>query len=102
MDELTTAVLSRHANQRAGQRTFNGAEIAYVLQNGRIVRRTGICFCFLAARDVPRADRRLAWVERLVGTTVLLNASQECIITLYKNKTALHEIKRKPKNRTVQ
>ena len=94
-------VLSRHASIRASQRKFSQTEIEYVLQNGRVMRRTGICFYFLAVRDVPIADRHLAWVQHLVGTTILLDASQEHIITLYKNKTALREIKRKSKNRSI-
>ncbi|HEX2911033.1 MAG TPA: DUF4258 domain-containing protein [Chloroflexia bacterium] len=91
--------LSNHAQMRSCQRKFSQTEIAYVLQHGRVIRRTGIRFCFLAARDVPPADRRLPWVERLVGTTILLNPTEEQVITLYKNANALRDIKKKPKSR---
>src|SRR5512146_208196 len=57
--------LTSHACTRAGQRSFSRAEIEYVLTHGRVIRRTGIRFYFLAARDVPLPDRRSAWVQRL-------------------------------------
>jgi len=91
--------LSRHAEERSRQRKFSPTEISYVMEHGRRVYRTGICFYFLAARDVPLADHRLPWVQRLIGATILFNAEQTEIITLYKNAHALHNIKKKSKNR---
>ena len=67
-------------------------------------RRTGICFYFLAAKGVPIADRKQNWVQRLIGTTILLSAEGEAVITVYRNKNqkALHNIKRKAKYRIVR
>ena len=80
---------------RCRQRHFREDEIAYVRRHGQILHRTGICFYFLGARDVPLADRRHAWVERLIGTTLLIEDDE--LITIYKNRRALRYIKRKLK-----
>lgn len=94
--------LTSHACTRAGQRSFSRAEIEYVLTHGRVIRRTGIRFYFLAARDVPLPDRRSAWVQRLVGATLLVDARGSDIITLYKNPDALRTIRRKSKYRLTR
>lgn len=93
------SVLSGHAQLRQVQRNYTNNEISYILRHGRMIRRTGICFYFLAAKDVPRDERRLEWVQRLIGSTVLVNAEGSDIITLYKNRHALHDIKKKVKFR---
>jgi len=80
---------------RCRQRHFRDDEITYVLRHGQVHHRTGICFYFLAARDVPLADRRFSWVERLIGTTLLIQGSD--LITVYKNRRGLRQIKRKLK-----
>jgi hypothetical protein len=94
------AALTSHAQARMQQRHFSRADLNYVREFGRLLRRTGICFYFLAARDVPLADRKLPWVQRLVGTTVLASADQAAVITLYKNRNALRDIRKKTKFRS--
>src|SRR5690242_12344017 len=98
----SSIALSHHAALRCQQRRFSQLEIAYVLEHGRLIRRTGICFYFLAAKDVPLADRRLPWIQRLVGATLLLSSEGEAVITMYKNENALREIKRKVKFRLAR
>jgi hypothetical protein len=91
--------LSAHAVVRSEQRSFNSREIAYVLAHGRLLRRTGIRFYFLGERDVPFDDQRIDWVQRLVGTTLLVDADGNEVITLYKNPAALCDIRKKAKYR---
>jgi len=91
--------LSIHAVIRCQQRSFSQLEIAYVLEHARMLRRSGICFYFLAAKDVPFSDRRISWVQRLVGATLLLGSEGEVVITVYKNENGLKDIKRKVKFR---
>ena len=91
---------TKHARCRMDRRNFSELEVAYVMRHGQLFRRTGICFYFLAARDVPLADRKLPWVQRLVGLTVLTSPEQAAIITLYKNQKALRDIKKKSKFRS--
>jgi hypothetical protein len=84
-----------HATVRAQQRHFREDEIDYVRRHGQVLHRTGICFYFLGARDVPLADRRQAWTARLIGTTLLIEGDD--LITIYKNPHGLRCIKRKLK-----
>lgn len=92
---------TRHALLRMGQRNLSEMETSYVLQYGRLYHRTGICFYFLAARDIPPADRKTGWVQRLVGTTILVSQEGAAVITLYKNQKALREIRKKSKRRSI-
>ncbi|OJV96038.1 MAG: hypothetical protein BGO39_03430 [Chloroflexi bacterium 54-19] len=84
------------------QRNFSQREVAYVIRYGKLLRRTGICFYFLAGKDVPPADRKLGWVQRLIGVTVLMTPERAAIITLYKNQKALRDIKKKNKFRSTR
>jgi hypothetical protein len=93
-------VLTRHAHSRMQQRHFSQVELNYVIDYGRLFRRTGICFYFLGAKDIPLCDRKLAWVQRLVGLTVLASADEAAVITLYKNQKSLRDIKKKSKFRS--
>jgi Domain of unknown function (DUF4258) len=104
MDEIECdeqLVLTDHARKRGRQRNFSDEEVRYVLRHGRKLWRTGICFHFLAAKDVPLQDRHSQWAQRLVGTSVLVSHDSKCIITLYRNQKALHHIKKKSKRRVT-
>jgi hypothetical protein len=91
-----TQSLSIHAQQRLAQRNLDQDAIDYVLQHGRVIRRTGILFYVLAARDIPRHDRRNSSVSRLIGTTILVS-HDGTIITVYRNRRSLRAIVRKHK-----
>jgi hypothetical protein len=75
------------------QRNLSLGDIALVFRFGRKEHRTGVKFFFLGERDVPPGLERE--LKRLVGTTVV--ASDECILTVYRNEEALARIKRKLK-----
>jgi hypothetical protein len=96
-DQPLEAVLSDHARLRATQRGYRENEIAYIIRHGQKHYRTGICFYFLGAKNVPYDDKRLNWVQRLIGTAVLVSTEGTTVITLYKNQKALKQIKRKDK-----
>ena len=85
--------ISRHAARRMAQRNLSVGDVALVLRFGRQEHRTGVKFFFLGERDVPKGLERE--LERLVGTTVV--ATDECILTVYRNENALAQIKRKLK-----
>lgn len=95
-DEL---VLTWHAQKRGRQRNFTNDEVQYVLEHGRVIHRTGICFYFLGAKDIPLADRESKWAQHLIGTSILVSTDSHCIITLYRNQKALQTIKKKSKRR---
>jgi hypothetical protein len=100
-DWMQAPLSSKHAARRSGQRSFNDTEIAYVHAHGRLLRRTGIRFYFLGTRDVPPCDRKIGWIARLIGTTLLVSPDDTMLITLYKNQHAIRDIKRKAKYRVT-
>jgi hypothetical protein len=91
--------LTLHARKRGRQRNLSEQELKYVIRYGRKLWRTGICFHFLAAKDIPAADRRSQWANRLVGTSVLVSQETRSVITVYRNPKALASIKKKSKRR---
>lgn len=91
-----TQALSIHAQQRLAQRNLDQHAIDYVLAYGRMIRRTGILFYVLRARDIPLQDRRRGSVSRLIGTTILVS-HDGTIITVYRNRRSLRAIVRKHK-----
>ncbi len=95
-----TASYSLHARQRAARRNLERDAIAYVLLHGRSLHRTGITFHFLARRDIPPADLQSAWVRSLEGT-VVLEAPDGDLITVYRNRHAWAAIRRKLKYRDL-
>lgn len=85
--------VSEHAAQRMAQRNLDLGDLALVLRYGRVEHRTGVEFHFLGRRDLPAGmERRL---ERLVGTTLIVASGE--IVTVYRNRRALSEIRRKSK-----
>lgn len=89
---------SCHARYRGARRNVVSDAVEYVLAHGRPVHRTGVVFYFLARRDVPPADLRLGWATRLIGTVVMVSRDGE-VITIYRNRRALHSIRCKMKYR---
>ena len=89
--------LTYHGLRRTAQRNLAPDQVAYTLAHGRRVRRTGVDFYFLGARDLPPADRRDARRARLIGTVLIVKNG--AVITAYRNPDALRCIKRKLKYR---
>jgi len=89
-------VPSGHFIDRAAQRNLSPTEIAFVLQHGRILYRTGIQFYFLGWRDIPKTLRQDPNIARLEGLTVLLG-HDGTLVTAYKNRQAIRTIRRKAK-----
>lgn len=89
--------LSRHGAERAAQRNISPEDMDFVLQYGQEIHRSGAIFVFLGRRDIPESMARRSRADRLVGTTILLSSDEECVITAYRNRKALREIKRKDK-----
>jgi magnesium-transporting ATPase (P-type) len=98
-DEEEVRELTLHARKRGRQRNLDERKLSYVLRYGRKLWRTGICFHFLAAKDIPAADRRSEWANRLIGTSVLVSPQTGSVITVYRNPKALTAIKKKSKRR---
>jgi hypothetical protein len=90
--------LTPHAFQRAAQRNLSLADIRFVLDYGTPLHRAGAVHVHLRRKDLPGEDRRDQRLQQLVGTTLVLNRDQTCILTLYRNRQdGLRHIKRKPR-----
>lgn len=90
--------LSNHAERRLAQRAIPHARLAYVLEHGLPVQRTGVTFYVLRDRDIPPEDRHEDAISRLAGTAVLIGANGR-IITAYRHPNVLRTIQRKVKYR---
>ncbi|HEX2913534.1 MAG TPA: DUF4258 domain-containing protein [Chloroflexia bacterium] len=88
---------TRHAEERARQRNFSLSDVHYVLRYSRRIRTAGACFCFLGQRDIPFTDRRSDAIQRLEGLIVVLSNDGTQVLTLYKNKNGLSDIRKKAK-----
>lgn len=89
---------SEHAITRMAQRGLTEAAIHYVLEHGQRLYRAGALHCFLGKRDIPADDRHDDDLCRLEGTTVLLDPKNKCcVITVYRNREALKNIRSKRK-----
>jgi hypothetical protein len=88
--------LTAHARRRLAQRRLSEQDLAYVLEHGAWLRRTGVDFCVLRRRDVPSPDR--AARHRLEGTVILVT-DDGAAITVYRNRDAPAAIRRKAKHR---
>src|SRR5262245_45373152 len=97
--EGSGVTLTSHARHRLAQRCLSAEEVEYVLEHGHRLRRTGVEFCVLRHRDIPPADRRD--VAHLEGTVVLVS-EDGAAITVYRNRRALAEIRRKASYRLAR
>ncbi len=91
-------VYSHHAHKRMAQRGICKEDIEYVYEHGHRVYSGGVLHLFLRKKDIPPLDRRNADARKLEGTTILLSSGSHAeVITVYRNKQALPQIRRKCK-----
>lgn len=88
---------SKHAFERASQRNIRGENIEFLLRFGRKIHRAGALFVFLGRHDIPSEYLRDDRYAKLEGTTLVVSNDGECLITAYRNKKALRQIKKKLK-----
>lgn len=90
--------LSGHAERRSCQRNLRPDEIMFVVENGFRVRKTGVVFCQLRAKDVPKQYVRDGRYRQLIGTTVLLcGRCARYVLTVYRNPEAFRQDRSKAK-----
>ena len=75
-----------HARQRMAQRGITEQDIAEVIRIGLRIRKAGVIFYFMRRKDC----------HALHGLTVV-QAKNGTVLTTYKNKRGLRDIKRKSK-----
>lgn len=83
---------------RMAQRNLSAEAIEYTVKYGQRYHNAGALHCFLGKKDIPKCDRKHDQVRRLEGTVVLLDSKSGTVITVYRNKCAPLEIRRKAKH----
>ncbi len=88
---------SEHALTRIAQRGLSNSAIEYVIQHGQRYRRAGAIHCFLRKCDIPASDQGNDEYAKLEGTLVLLSRKGRTVITVYRNRKAMRQVRRKDK-----
>lgn len=92
----TNAGVSDHARQRSAQSNLRASDMELVRRYGILEHRTGVRFYILRRREVERyrkVEPRLAKLHDIV----MIVSSDDTVVTVYRNKKALRDIRRKPK-----
>jgi hypothetical protein len=89
---------THHAVHRIDQRGIQPSWISLVLLYGTKIYNGGGLFVFMRRKDVPISVSPSV-AEKLEGITLLLDPATEAVITVYKNRQAIRNIKRKIKHR---
>ena len=69
--------------------------MAYVYWHGEWVRRAGAIHIFLRHKDIPPYDQKNNRIAQLVGVVLLLSPDGDQVITAYRNRDGLRDIRRK-------
>lgn len=84
-----------HARKRMQQRCISLEDLELAVTIGQVLYCAGAKFVFVGLRDIPAARRReLAHLE---GVTLVLSTESDRVLTSYRNKGALRDLKRKLK-----
>lgn len=97
---LSIFSLTKHAALRIAQRNISLSDLDYVLEHGERIYKTGITMYILRKIDIPPGDGNKSQFTRLEGTVLLVGLSKNGnpeIITAYRNRNALKELRRKGK-----
>ena len=92
-------VVSRHAKRRGAQSNLSDQDIELVRRYGVLEHRTGVRFYFVGRREVERyrdVEPRLA---KLHDIAMIVSSDGLVVITVYRNRKALKDIRRKSKVR---
>ena len=93
---IVTPILTNHARQRMAQRNLSCKDVAYIIDFGRIVHRSGAVFIHLGRKDIPADDRGNPIIARLEGATVVLSDTESVVLTVWRNREqGLRHIRRK-------
>ena len=88
--------ITAHAELRISQRGIQEDDLSLLLEYGTRVNNGGAVFVFMRKRDIPR-DLSGSKQRKLEGLTAILDSDSLDLISTYKNKRALSEIRRKYK-----
>jgi hypothetical protein len=94
-------LVTDHARTRQAQRNLSDEEVAFVLDHGQYVRSGGALHVFLGRRDMPGDRDSCRRYQHLEGAVLVVNDTGDVpvLITVYRNRRGLREIRRKAKYR---
>lgn len=92
--------LTGHARQRGAQSNLCVDDLDLVRRYGVLEHRTGVRFYFVGRREVERFRGVEPRLDRLHGVVLVVSADDRMVITVYRNRRALRDIRRKSKTRT--
>jgi len=90
--------LSKHGKQRCSQRGVSLKHLDFLKKHGQKYYRTGIEIYFLGKKNIPKKLRSDDRYAKLEGTILMIGADGG-IITVYRNRKALKDIRKKNKHR---
>ena len=88
--------LSDHSQKRSSQRGFNNQLILDVLDYGDAIFKQGVVFYVIKNNSLP-ANMSPNKKERLKNMVVVVSPWDAKVITCYKNKNGVKDVKRKSK-----
>jgi hypothetical protein len=91
--------LSRHARQREAQSNLSDRDLELVRRYGVLEHRTGVRFYFVGRREVQRYRHVEPRIAKLHDIVLIVSSDGRMVITVYRNRNALKEIRRKSKTR---
>jgi len=100
MNLQADVALSRHARQREAQSNLSDRDLELVRKYGVLEHRTGVRFYFVGRREVDRYRHVEPRIAKLHDIVLIVSCDDRMVITLYRNRNALKEIRRKSKTRS--
>ena len=98
MDEYLNKSIIKHAAQRMAQRNISIQAIKNALSFGNMIHSAGVLHYFLGKKHIPIMQRcGVENAENYDGIVVLVDSLSGTVITVYRNKQAQRNIKRKAK-----
>ena len=98
MDTYLNESIISHAAQRMAQRNVSVQAVQTALSFGTMIHSAGVLHCFLGRKHIPILKRNgIVNAENYDGIVVLVDSLSGEVITVYRNKQAQRNIKRKSK-----
>ena len=84
-----------HSIRRSSQRGINEDDIKQITRYGRVIRKQGLRFFYMTGSELRFMP--LGAQDKLKNLVIVMAGSEDVVITAYKNKDAIRNIKRKSK-----
>jgi hypothetical protein len=88
---------TKHGRHRGAQSNLCEGDLDLVRRYGVLEHRTGVRFYFVGQREVERYRDVEPRIEKLHGVVMIVAPDTFTVITVYRNRHALKQIRRKSK-----